>query len=297
MNLMKTLDYLGLQCVELSNACLTLYITQSVGPRIISLKAVGGENLFASLPDVTLDCPGKGEFHLYGGHRLWHAPEDPKRTYTPDDDAVQITPKGNGLLVEQAVEPATGIQKTLDIQLVEGSPVVEIEHRLTNRGLWPLTCAPWAITQMKPGGTALLPQNQDLWEGNPTLPTRPIVLWPYTDINSPYITWGNEVIRVRASMADGHLKIGYPNPRGWLAYWLDGILFVKRAAFDPTADYFDFGSSSECYCNDLFLEMETIGPRATLNPGESAVHTETWEVHLGVPWSDDLADLINIIEG
>jgi hypothetical protein len=293
---MKTTEYFGQQCVELSNDWLTLLVTQSVGPRVISLKTRDDDNLFASLPDTTLDYPGEGEFHLYGGHRLWHAPEEPRRTYIPDDQAVEIISLERGLQVKQAIEPGTGIQKELNIQLAKDSPIIEIKHSLTNCGLWPVTCAPWAITQMKPGGVALLPQNLDLWENNPTLPNRPITLWPYTDFNSPSITWGNDVILIHATMTKGMLKIGYPNQRGWLAYWLNETLFIKRAVFDPKAEYFDFGSSSECYCNDQFLELETLGPIATLKPGESATHFETWEVHPEVPWSDDLTDLINLIE-
>jgi hypothetical protein len=73
-------------------------------------------------------------------------------------------------------------------------------------------------------------------------------------------------------------KVGFPNPRGWLAYWLDGTLFVKRAAFDPCASYYDLGSSSECYCNGNFLELETLGPITRLAPGEELSHVETWEL-------------------
>jgi len=97
-------------------------------------------------------------------------------------------------------------------------------------------------------------------------------------------------------MSEGHLKIGFPNPRGWLAYWLSGTLFVKRAGFDPQSDYYDFGSSSECYCKDAFLELETLGPKTTLNPGGSTQHLETWELYAGVEWPDNLDDLIQFIE-
>jgi len=293
---MKEIDYLGLNCVELSNEQLTLWVTRSVGPRIIALIAKEGQNLFASLPDTTLECPGKGEFHLYGGHRLWHAPENPRRTYLPDDSPVEIFPQENGFRIRQAIEADTGIQKSLRISLEPGTSKVQVEHTLTNCGLWPVTCAPWAITQMKPGGVALLPQNLAWIEENPTLPNRAITLWPYTDINSPYITWENDLILIRAEMEEGALKIGYPNPRGWLAYWLDGTLFIKRTCYDPSQGYYDFGSSSECYCNNQFLELETLGFVSNLKPGESVVHIENWEVITGVPWSDELRNVVAFIE-
>jgi hypothetical protein len=97
-------------------------------------------------------------------------------------------------------------------------------------------------------------------------------------------------------MKEGHLKIGFPNPRGWLAYWWSGTLFVKRAAYDIKSEYYDFGSSSECYCSDGFLELETLGPKTTLKPGEATVHLETWELYTDVEWPDNLGELVDFIE-
>jgi hypothetical protein len=70
-------SFAGHACVRLENDALSLWATTSIGPRILGLALRGGENLFAEIPGVTLDCPGAGEYHFYGGHRLWAAPEDP----------------------------------------------------------------------------------------------------------------------------------------------------------------------------------------------------------------------------
>jgi hypothetical protein len=87
-------------------------------------------------------------------------------------------------------------------------------------------------------------------------------------------------------MRDGALKFGFPNPAGWLAYVVDGTLFVKQAAYQPGAGYLDRDRSSECYCSPRFLELETLGPRITLAPGEAVGHRETWLVRAGVPVQD-----------
>lgn len=275
---MKTVEFLRQTCLLLENASLRLLVTQSVGPRLLALHLEGGENLFAEVPDATLECPGAGVFHFYGGHRLWHAPEEPQRTYQPDDRPVEISPLPDGLRVQQR-EEATGTLKTLEIHLPDERPRLLVNHVLTNLGLWPIPCAPWAITQFKTGGVAILPQPQA-----PTGPTpnRVLVLWPYTDLACPSLRWGNRYLLVQARMTVP-LKIGFPNPRGWLGYWWNDALFVKRAPYDPQAVYYDSGSSSECYCNDRFLELETLGPATMLAPGESASHLETWELYNGVP--------------
>jgi len=291
---MKTVDFSGIKCIELANEVISLLVTQSVGPRVISLRVGGGENIFAELPNFTLECPGKGDYHFYGGHRLWHSPEIPSRTYLPDDQPVEIESIDQGVLVTQHVELETGIQKKLKIQL--NANQVEIEHLLINLGVWPVTCAPWAITQFKPGGVAILPQFTGLTADNPTLPNRMLTLWQYTDIKSPYITWDNEFVFVKAEMKDGALKLGFPNPCGWTAYWREKTLFVKRAPYTETLKYYDFGSSSECYCNSEFLELETLGPISNIQPGDTVSHKEIWEVFADVEWPEDIAELIALIE-
>ena len=288
---MKSTKFLDFDCVSLENASLRLMVIQSGGPRVISLRLSGGDNIFAELPDFKAELPDGEKFHFYGGHRLWHAPESMPRTYIPDDEPVDIVPTQNGLLITQQVEVQTGIEKSIQISLVEDKPQVIVHHILTNKGLWPVETAPWAITQLKAGGVAILPQSQ---EQTGFLANRSLVLWPYTDIASSHVSWGNCYILVRAEMQFGAFKVGFPNPRGWLAYWLDGTLFVKRAAFDAQAVYFDFGSSSECYCSDKFIELETLAPIGALAPGASVTHTETWELHADVeaPMDEDAAQAI-----
>lgn len=272
---MEAVNFLEYECVSLKNDVIELLISRSMGPRILSLKFVGGENLLAELPNFITDCPGTGIYHFYGGHRLWHAPEVPSRTYLPDDCPVEIIPLEDGLRVVQDVEAKTGLQKSMDIHLQGNSASLTITHRLANKGLWSVTTALWAITQLKPGGLGILPQ---AIENTGVLPNRSLAFWPYTDPSEPHVKFGKQFILVNANLTEP-FKVGFSNPRGWQAYWLDDILFVKRADFDERSAYYDFGSSSQSYANDKFLELETLSPITTLAPGEEAVHVEHWELH------------------
>ena len=112
-------------------------------------------------------------------------------------------------------------------------------------------------------------------------------------MSSPHVAWGKEYVLVSAQM-DAPFKVGFSNPRGWQVYWLDGMLFVKHADYDENAQYYDFNSSSECYCNDKFLELETLGPIVTLKPEEAAKHIETWDLYKGIdrPQNEDDARAI-----
>jgi len=282
---MNTTKFFGQVCVPLENGIVKLLVTQSIGPRILFLGFADGENLFAELPDFVTDCPGTGTFHFYGGHRLWHAPEEPSRTYLPDDDPVGISLFEGGLKVTQQTEAKTGLQKSIEITLTADSAQVTLTHSLTNHGLWDVTCAPWAITQFKIGGTAIYPQ---IKVDTGVLPNRSLTLWPYTDMTNPNVHWGSNYIIVQANMKSP-FKIGFPNPRGWQAYWLNGTLFVKHAEYIELAEYYDSGCSSESYLNDKFVELETLAPIGTIQLGGTATHVETWDLYKDIdrPQSED----------
>jgi hypothetical protein len=290
---MQTVRFGEIDCIELKNDAIALLISQSFGPRILSLKHTGGQNMLAELPKLTAECTNVGIYHFYGGHRLWHAPEDMARTYIPDDSPVEITALEHGVQLVQAVEAQTGMQKSMEITLPGKQAQVTIKHHLVNHGLWPVECAAWAISQLRPGGIAILPQTT-VWTEK--LPNRHLVMWPYTDMSSPHVQWRKDRIQLEAKFTEGSFKIGYPNPRGWLAYWLDGSLFIKRASYFTQESYCDFGCSSECFVNDKFIELETISPMKLLQPGDSITHIETWELHKDIQFPADDAAFMAFVE-
>jgi hypothetical protein len=291
LEFMKTVQFSGHECCVLENGSLRLLVTRSIGPRVISLGFLDGENLLADLPDFVTVSPNTGVFHFYGGHRLWHAPEDLNRTYVPDDSPVDVAPIDNGVSVTQETEVQTGLQKSLEIRFSDATQVM-ITHRLTNRGLWDVTCAPWAITQLRTGGMAILPQAQ---HDTGLLANRSLVLWPYTNMSDPNVRWGSRYILIDANM-NGPFKVGFSNPRGWLAYWINGVLFVKHAQYQTQATYYDYGSSSECYCNDKFLELETLAPIGTIAPGGTASHVEIWNLYKDIERPQNEKEVQELVE-
>ncbi|GMQ79154.1 MAG: hypothetical protein BMS9Abin02_1713 [Anaerolineae bacterium] len=274
---MAGVNLLDLECFSLKNESITLFVAKEVGPRIVAL-IIDGENIFAELPDLTIDNLDSRPFHFWGGHRLWYAPEIPERTYTPDDKLAVLEINGSRLTSTQIPERKSGIQKTISVWLPKNRPIVVVDHTITNKGQETIDCAPWAITQLKPGGTAILPLNRAYADHHGLQPNRSIVLWPYTDMNSSHIRWGNRYLFVEANMKEGALKVGFPNPVGWLAYYRNHRLFVKLASYQADAAYYDYSASSQCYCNEQFLELETLGPQVALEPGMSVGHKEVWEI-------------------
>jgi hypothetical protein len=73
-------------------------------------------------------------------------------------------------------------------------------------------------------------------------------------------------------------------------YVLDDAVFVKQFARDPQANYPDGGCNCEMFTNQSMLEVETLGPLATLSPGQSVEHKENWAIFQGAGGFDLTSD-------
>jgi len=265
-------------CIRLSNREIELIITTDVGPRIIRCGYINGQNLlYVSGSDK--GKTGGSEWHIYGGHRLWHAPEVMPRTYFPDNNPVNFGYDGKTLKLSQIIENTTGIIKEMDITLNPGKNHVNIIHRLINKNLWTIETSPWAITAHAAGSRAILPQEPYIDPAENLLPARPIVLWNYTHMNDKRWIWGNNYIQlIHDAGIKSEQKIGILNKQGWTACLLDNTMMIKRFEFNPDAVYPDYGSNNEVYVNEHLLEIETLGPVTKILPDKSAEHGEDWYI-------------------
>jgi len=275
-------DYYGLPTRSISSQYLRLEFLAEAGPRIVRLSlADSGQNLLAEVPDIHWSTP-YGEYYLRGGHRLWHAPEAVPRSSVPDNDGLTIEERDGAIHLYQPPEPVTAIRKSLEIRLHEDRPAATVSHELWNGGAWPIELAPWAITQFPLGGVAILPQQTEPMDRDSVLPNRHLVLWPYTRWQDPRLRLGDEHVLIEAQSESSVLKIGYMNYHGWVGYLRSGVLFVKRFAPQPRAWHADLGCNAEVYCNEQFIELESLGPLCRLEPGQSITHVETWELYTGL---------------
>ena len=280
-------DYRGGEALKLSTSAIELVIPTQVGPRITSLRSLRGRagNLFFEFPTNEKRYHG---FFLRGGHRLWHAPEDIVRTYQPDDSPLEVKISAKGVALTQAVEEKTGLQKGVKVELF-GERTVKVTHTLTNRGLWAVECAAWALTMLRPGGHGVLPffPKGDHADGD-LLPTYALVPWTFTDLSLPLWQLRRDFIGVEVAKAKTAQKLGITNYPGWSAYWNEGATFVKYSTVNLKATYPDLGSCFELFTNGDFLELETMGPLFSLAPGKTSTHVEYWTVLDGLakPTSD-----------
>lgn len=287
----KKKEYKGWKnCIEVSNGIIDLIATTDVGPRIIRFGFVGKENEFYEADDQ-VGTTGGDEWKIYGGHRLWHSPEEKPRTYELDNTKIEWEKKKNGIILEQPVEPWALIKKEIEISMSPDSPRVTVLHRLTNKGAWAVELALWALTVMAPGGKEIVPQ---VTRDTGLLPNRMISLWPYTKMNDPRVYWGEKYITLQQDPKTiTTFKFGIPNEDGWAGYVNHGHLFVKQFPFIEDVIYPDFsGSSYETYTCGDFLEMESLTPLVLLEPEESISHTEVWTLYdnAEIPRTEDEID-------
>ncbi len=278
------------ECLVLESGAFKIAVTTKVGPRVIGGYINGSDNIFVVLPPERLE-EITTDFMLYGGHRIWHAPEANPRTYAPDNDPVEVTElDGGAVCFSSGVEELTGIEKSITIRPL-GEEKFELTHKLTNRNEWPIELAPWALSQMAPGGTAVIPQHRDL-EANRFAVDRSVHFWPYSSMNDHRLTFTREHILLKQDAAmEDPIKIGYLAVDGWIAYALNGVALVKHIPYNPEATYPDYGCNVESYTNHQFLEIETLAPLAIMQPGQTFDHIEVWHGLSGVGAVSDDASI------
>lgn len=298
---MQTVPYKGWQNnLQLANGTVDLLITLDVGPRVIRYGYTGEANVFKEF-DEQMGKTGEKEWMIRGGHRLWHAPEDIKRTYALDNSPVKyekLSPTSVRLI--QPVESITGMQKELDITLAEEGTGVTVLHRLRNTNAKPVELAIWALTVLAQGGTEIIPLPEKIAHPGSLapgekpdyrgfVPNQNLILWPFTDLADPRWRFGTRYLTLRQDKDAGKpTKLGLAHKLGWIGYLNAGTLFVKGFGYQDGKPYTDGGSNFETFTNKDFLEAETLGPLVRIAPGKTIEHTERWWLLKGV--ANDTSD-------
>jgi hypothetical protein len=254
------------------------YLTTSL--RISGLIPAGKTDLLVDLSDLPAVPTPYGDYLFHGGHRLWHAPEAMPRSYISDDGEIAITDVTDGVILEGKTEAGTGIRKRIEIHLAADKPCAVLTHTLINDGLWPVKLAPWAISMFRLGGTVIMPLPLDTHD--PFTHNRQISLWPYASFSDPRLVLHDRFIMFKAIAKLPPFKMGSFTTHGWLAYWVNGVLFRKSFDVHAGLPHPDNNCNAEIYCNDRMVELETLAPFTILDPGASASHVETWEIFNGM---------------
>ena len=272
---LQTIEYKGWKdCLLLENGDIELVVSVGLGPRVLSFKRKDGANFFKNFDDQMANI-SQDTWQSYGGHRLWHAPEVWTRTYYPDVQPVKYEWDGSRLTLTCETETVSRLQKEIVIDFPASGSLVKVTHRIYNRG-------PWAV-KFAPCGTVIVPQEPFVphgpGAGQSFAAGRPIVLWQFTNMADPRFVWGKRFICMSQNDAyPTKQKFGALVKPGWAAYAFGSELFIKHFPFIDGAPYTDYGCNAEFYTEPGMLEVESIGPEASVEPGDFAEHIETWQI-------------------
>ncbi len=249
-----------------------------IGPRILTL-AHGKKpefNLFGVVPDLGVQT-SDGFWRIFGGHRLWCAPEAKPRSYSLDNKSVKLTVNARSVTIHGNPEPENATQKEITVKPLSRNSV-QVTHTVRNIGRWPIKLACWALSVMRPRGFAVTPIEASKADGDGLLPDRHLTLWPYTHLTDKRLKLSDEYLFLKQDTeAVNPIKIGTMANPPWTVYWVDGYAFVKEFQLEA-GEYPDYGCNVEMYTNPAILELETLGPLRTVAPSETIMHTETWRI-------------------
>lgn len=266
------------QCYRVSDGEIEMLVTADVGPRVLQFRFIGEENQFKEIGEE-IGGSGEAEWRARGGHRLWLAPLDREGAPCPDNEAVQVVAGQDEITFIAPACVVFPVERRLTVRMVPGQREVLVGHTIVNRGEANVSAAPWAISMMAPGGTAIMAAPPRGLNPSPRRPSYPLVVWPYTDLrDSRWEFVGRYVLLRHDPENPAKTKLGVFAPHSWGAYLRRGTLFFKETRALPEEHYPDFGSSFEVFADGDTVELETLGPQRELRPGESLSHAERWRL-------------------
>jgi hypothetical protein len=270
---------------RLSNGAVEAQVVTDVGPRIIAFRAIEGENVLY-LRESEAGKQGEPEWVFRGGWRLWVAPEVKESTYALDNSPCQAEVIDDATLrVTAPPQPAAGVQKQVDVTLLPGEAHLHITARIKNVSDHRVTYAAWSLPVLRPGGRAFVPLDKGSLTAFDAI--RKLILWSYAAPGDPRYRFGDRLVEIdsgkvspappgHSGRRDDESKIGVDTTQGWAAYLLNGTLFLKRFPHDRQGTYIDGGATVEVYSSAEFLELESLGPLTTIQPGQEIVLSEDW---------------------
>lgn len=268
--------------VNISNGSVELKVTTDIGPRIIFFGKCGGENImFEDEKDAInkggeffdTNLPNKGNWHIYGGHRLWKSPED-MATYYPDNSPVEVEILADGAVFTSETEITIKLQKSIKITMNDKNEV-ELVHSFKNCGdVATSKISLWTLNVLDKGAVTTLNLST---EDTGFLANRNLVYWSYSDINDSRFQRFQDKVVITWKNIERAFKVGSTITTP-VEVVTKGLLFTVQGQYDECGEYPDFCSNVEVYTNNHMMEVETISSLASIGAGQSKTHVEQWSL-------------------
>ncbi len=272
------------ECIELSNTNTTVVLGHYVGGRVLKYAWRGKDALYLSPNEANWNPSGPNERPEVSAGRFDIGPEQiiPKREvlWSGTWTAEVIGPRAARLTSQP--DTATGVQLIREFKLDSTSSHLACTQIIRNVSHETKAWCHWSRTFALHGGIGVVP----LTPAQSKFPNGYVMYLQGKD-NAIILRPNDPNIRAR----DGFLeivgppafpKLGFDAHAGWFAYQMpNDLAFVKRYATYPDRVYNEVAGLTISIWYPKAeqvpaVELEPIGPRSTLAPGESAAFTEHW---------------------
>jgi hypothetical protein len=273
------IDYFGYSnCVKLENEHTRVILGPHSGGRVLEYSWKG-ENAIYLDPGQSgsIYTPGQANADPTGG-RLDIGPETviPKH---PDlwfgKWTAEITGTRTARLTSVEDE-ATGTRLVREFQLDKSSSRLTCKQIIENVSNETKEWCHWSRTFAPGEGICIIPLT-----ANSRFPNKYIMYGPGSVMNyrpeDPHIRVRNGFLEITGTPK--YPKLGMDSYAGWFCYLMkNDLMFVKRFPTYPDRVYNEMAALtiSIYYYKDTLCELEPIGPREKIAPGETASFTEEW---------------------
>jgi len=264
-------------CIDLRNDTTRVVLCPESGGRVLEYSLKGENSLYLEEAETGKPYDPKGPGSITAG-RFDIGPEKtipPHPLLWSGKWSGEVLSARAARLVSQQDE-ATGTQLVREFRLADSGTRLECKQTIRNISSQPNEWCHWSRTFARGNGICLIPLTSPsrfpnsyvMYEGGDRINIRP---------DDPHI-------RVR----DGFLeifdvprqpKLGMDSYAGWFTYLTrSNLLFIKRFPVYRDRVYNEVAglTISIWYPENLRVELEPIGPRERLEPGQSASFTEEW---------------------
>lgn len=272
-------DFAGYtHCVQLENPTTVVILGPHAGGRVLSYTLNGKESLFrneaqdgwVSSADAHPVNVSAGRFDIGPEHTI---PKHPKLWRGPWQ--IEITGPRQARMTS-VEDDATGVLLTRDFKLSEEGSHLSVTQTIHNISAETKHWCHWGRTLAQGHGICLIPLTP-----NSRFPENYIMYGPGSVINfrpkDPNLRTRDGFLEIIGPPE--HAKLGMDSHAGWFAYLMrNDVLFVKRYKTYPDRAYNEMAALtiSIWYKDDEVCELEPIGPKENIPPGQSASFTEDW---------------------
>ncbi len=267
-------------CYRIQNGCVEAIVVPAIG-RVMQLRLAGepdGAFWENRALDGQLHDPASNEWLNFGGDKCWPAPQSawlPQqgRDWPPpaafDSRPMEGVAGRCGIVLTSPVDSGFGIQVVRHVELDSARPVLRIRTEFRKLQGGPVRVGVWSITQMPS-------------------PERVCVLLPLTTrFPDGYVRlMDGEPAGLRI---EGRLLTLKRHPHefakigteGSSLAWIGPSCVVCIEAESGPGEYPDGGCVTEIYTNPdplQYVELETLGPLATLSAGDRIEQTTVYSV-------------------